>query len=762
MKRFRRIIYGVAIVTAAMLVVAMARRVAPHAEGLRAEYFAGTDISSDPVRTRSDALPSTGDVRSAWRRSLPQTVSATWIGSIVLLREGTYTFGLTSDHRSSVFVDGRIIVDHTAGGEPREVTGSVRLTRGVHALFVRYIHDGGDIHLDFRWARDAALLEAVPTWVLRPYKPRLWELAISLTLRFSLIAVEWLWMGTVLVAVAVILREAGSYIRRTVDLEPVWPVLKWILLGSVVLNVTAFWWGLPRYWVPDELTPSTVIDGLSQHFSHGWYDRWPPFHYYALTMAMSPVLVLDALGRIDLYAGVWPLVLIVICRLVSLAAGAGILIAICATGARAFGGRAGLFAAAIFALAAPFVYYSKTANVDVPYVFWFAVSLVWYLRLMDTGLMRDYVLFAASATVAICTKDQAYALYLLMPIAIVHHRWREDRGRGPTWWRVLVDRRLVAAVLTAATLFAVCQNLLFNLAGFIEHVRHIVGPGYENYRAFPPTLLGRLALLWLTGKLIEISWGWPLTLIAVAGVLVALKTARLRRAAILLLAPVLSYYLAFINVILYNYDRFVLPICLILALFGGVCLDRLLASRGRHRGWRVAGIGGVFAYTFLYAATIDALMLGDSRHVVERWMRTHLSPADLIGVSGPTELRPRLDRPGLEISTLAELVDAHPAYYVLSADYARVAPLDSPAGQLIDGLERETLGYRLVFRFRRASPWPWLPGAHPDLVGPRRFPPNVGREVSPFEIAETGFFSILRDINPTIEVFRRETPAPSR
>ena len=39
---------------------------------------------------------------------------------------------------------------------------------------------------------------------------------------------------------------------------------------------------------------------------------------------------------------------------------------------------------------------------------------------------------------------------------------------------------------------------------------------------------------------------------------------------VVLLAPVMSYYLAFINVILYNYDRFVLPICLILAIFGGL------------------------------------------------------------------------------------------------------------------------------------------------------------------------------------------------
>ncbi len=48
--------------------------------------------------------------------------------------------------------------------------------------------------------------------------------------------------------------------------------------------------------------------------------------------------------------------------------------------------------------------------------------------------------------------------------------------------------------------------------------------------------------------------------------------------AIWLLVPIASYYLGFINVILYNYDRFVLPMCFVLAIFGGLACDRLLAQ----------------------------------------------------------------------------------------------------------------------------------------------------------------------------------------
>jgi hypothetical protein len=79
---------------------------------------------------------------------------------------------------------------------------------------------------------------------------------------------------------------------------------------------------------------------------------------------------------------------------------------------------------------------------------------------------------------------------------------------------------------------------------------------------------------------------------------------------------------------------------------------------------------------------------------------------------------------------------------VLNADYAHAGSANTPTGQLVAGLEAGTLGYRQALRFRRASPWPWLPWAHPDLVGPRDSKMVV---------------SILYNINPTIVVFQRES-----
>jgi hypothetical protein len=90
---------------------------------------------------------------------------------------------------------------------------------------------------------------------------------------------------------------------------------------------------------------------------------------------------------------------------------------------------------------------------------------------------------------------------------------------------------------------------------------------------------------------------------------------------------------------------------------------------------------------------------------------------------------------------VAELRQEHPEYVVLNADYGHAVPPETEWGRMIAGLESHTLGYRLIGRFRHASPWPWLPGGHPDLVGARE---------------ETIVFSTLSNINPTIEIFQRE------
>jgi len=76
--------------------------------------------------------------------------------------------------------------------------------------------------------------------------------------------------------------------------------LRRILLASLALNLLGVWWGLPGKWAPIELLPEYVMGGLQQHFSHGWFDAYPPLHYFVLTVAMSPFMALSWCCRVSL------------------------------------------------------------------------------------------------------------------------------------------------------------------------------------------------------------------------------------------------------------------------------------------------------------------------------------------------------------------------------------------------------------------------------------------------------------------------------
>jgi hypothetical protein len=257
---------------------------------------------------------------------------------------------------------------------------------------------------------------------------------------------------------------------------------------------------------------------------------------------------------------------------------------------------------------------------------------------------------------------------------VVERVWADNRRRElrRALLRAFVDARILAAAATAAVLFAVFHNLAFNLDGFKGHIAFITGPGSETYRIFEPTLAGRWELLELTVRLIRQSMGWPMFLLGAGGTVAALASHR-RVLAVCLLVPVVSYYLFFIDVILYNYDRFVLPVCFVMAVFAGFLMDESLARAGRAPAIARAVVTLVFAYTLLYASTVDVLMLRDSRYEAERWMTAHVR-GELVGVTELPELIPAVaDFRTTAVATIEELRQQQPRFVVLNADYARAA-----------------------------------------------------------------------------------------
>ena len=293
LKSWNRRLWAVAAATTLLsLLVAGAACLDPVAPGLSASYetFGAAGRTTEAL----DAPPSTARIRADFADAPPDAFRATWRGNIFIPNDGTYRFATRSDDESAVYIDGRQVVEN-GGHQPGDVPVrgiAVRPDRGSHTIVITYLHNGGAPLLDVLWKHGDDDLETVPGWALRARRVGVTRILASRYLPPTLAAAEWLAFFTVMIAIgcscARWLATLVAYLRR----DGASPPLAWIVAGSTVLNVTGLWWGLPAGdWIPIELTPVLIIEGIARHYSHGWYDAYPPVHYYILSIADSPILM---------------------------------------------------------------------------------------------------------------------------------------------------------------------------------------------------------------------------------------------------------------------------------------------------------------------------------------------------------------------------------------------------------------------------------------------------------------------------------------
>ena len=403
-----------------------------------------------------------------------------------------------------------------------------------------------------------------------------------------------------------------------------------LLAVALPLFAIGIWWGMPHWigWSGDEMHPNSWPQAISFKGYNGWHTRYPPLHFAVLQGLSAPLrLALTAAGVPEVRRVVW---LIYFARFVSLALALATVVLVYRVGREVYDRRSALFAAAILVCVAPYVYYAKMGNLDVPYIFWFTLSLLYYVRILKHHRLRDYVLFALMAAATVCTKDQAYGLYGLAPLPILWSLARReygDRGVAAGVGRALIDRRFLAAAGAAVVGFAVFQ-MLWNWNRFALHVKLLLGPMSDNYQDYENTPEGHEALLTLFLRQIAFCLNPALTLVCVAGIGWALWRLWKKRDGdepfliLCLVFLIVSYYVTFLSLILFSYDRYILPISLLLAFPGGRLLGAL-AAPGRLAAVRRVAVAALFGYSLLYAASVDARLLADSRYAVEAYVREH-------------------------------------------------------------------------------------------------------------------------------------------
>lgn len=214
---------------AALLVTfAVARLVLQSGEGLRGQYFPDADLSGTPAAVAIDREISIATVFERWRARPPAIFSVQWSGYIHVENAGPYTFLLTSDDGSRLYVDGNLVVQNDGMHAAQTATGTLALTEGPHDVLLQYRQLGGAWALNWSWARDGQAPATVPSRVLstrQQYTSVIWAGRLDSILKI---------LATLLVL------AAGVALWRR---RPHWTAQRWLRLAAaaaVAASLAAF------------------------------------------------------------------------------------------------------------------------------------------------------------------------------------------------------------------------------------------------------------------------------------------------------------------------------------------------------------------------------------------------------------------------------------------------------------------------------------------------------------------------------------------
>ena len=254
--------------------------------------------------------------------------------------------------------------------------------------------------------------------------------------------------------------------------------LAWVLAGTAVLHGVGLLWGLPASdgWDNDGIAPRDYLAGLVETAAPGKFFQYPPMHLALLALLTAPLTIVELVRAPSLAAPdvVREMIqvptmtsLAVAARLVSLAMSVGIAWSVARIAEELRGRRAAWCAAAFLCVNAPLTYYAHTTNLDVPYLFWGSLALLALVRAVTREEPRLLRRWAVLAAIAVATKDQAYALFLLAaPVAV--GAWGLLPASRPKERAVRAEllRESALAVVLGASLVLAIDGALYNPHGF--------------------------------------------------------------------------------------------------------------------------------------------------------------------------------------------------------------------------------------------------------------------------------------------------------
>jgi hypothetical protein len=392
-----------------------------------------------------------------------------------------------------------------------------------------------------------------------------------------------------------------------------WPLaVAAVVLGALALRLWGFRQGLPLVYNADE--NAHFVAGAIGMFGHTYNPNYfinPPAYTYLLHV----VFALGFGGRdgVDAaYAGD-PGDVFAVARALSAVLGTVAVGLLAWVGARMFGRRTGLVAAALLAVAFLPVHYAHFALNDAPTLAPVCLALAGVAGVFTRGRLGDYALAGAGLGLACATKYTGGIVLLPLLAATTLGAGQSDQRR--------ITGLVLAGVLALA--FFLTANP-FALLDF-----HAFRDGLSAQSAASSDGGGKLGLTSDSGILYYLgttTWGlgWLPALAALGGAIV-LAVRDWRRA--LVLVPAILVFVGFMG----SQDRFfarwllpLYPLLCLLAAYGAVLLATWVIERvGRPRpAWAAAVAAALLCAQGLVFAIHNDLVLArpDTRQLARDWM----------------------------------------------------------------------------------------------------------------------------------------------
>lgn len=516
------------------------------------------------------------------------------------------------------------------------------------------------------------------------------------------------------------------------------------LIALVVLAPGAGW-GIPaatsevtvRGWEVDAVTGIGVLSELSNLMGRGrddWYVAYPLFHYLVLAVAYLPYLGFSVLtGTLAAPGPAFPyglqdpvrafVVLNGIGHAITVIMGSVTVMATFALGRRLSGPRGGLLAAVLALCSAPFLFYARTGNLDVPALCWTMLALVAMERAWTDGLTRHRAIACGSlAALAVATKDQSYGLLVGPLLLLVFRSIRHPRDSSGTPFR-----SAVILLVSGFVVFLVAGGVVIRPDRFVRHLEYIASfrETFTNVRnpteltvMRPPTVAGRLMLMEDLLRATGTAVGWPVVAAGLGGFVLLWRSTTTVR---LLMAAFVGYFLLVLVPIEHMQYRYAVTPAILLALSAAGVAARYAS---RPRPFAVAALVLV-APALAGGAEVTHAMLTDARYAASAWLGGHAAPGDTLGFFGRPHQLPHVPV-GVNALALNEgdgrdrLRAVRPRWIVVAPDYfanpSREHSIFLP-DVLYDSLQSGALGWQRVARFESRGllrrPLPYLPYVNP-------------------------------------------------